>query len=170
MTDQKPKRGLSRRAFLRLGGCAGIVAVSGAVGGVVLDRETDFFDRLRGVTHTPLLKNKDAWDYTGGTLTLTLDQIPELAEPGSAVRLEDGAVPKDLLIVHGVDGNFYVYFNECTHGQRKIDLDDDGRLRCTSVSSSVFNYDGSVKSGPAEDDLTTYAVALEGDTLMVTLA
>lgn len=170
MTDGQKKQGISRRAFLRLGGCVGIVAVTGSVGGVMLDRETDFFDRLRGISQTPVLKNDAAWDYAGGTLTLALDLIPELEEPGTAVRLEEDAIPKDLLIVHGTDNNFYVYFNECTHGQRKIDLDDDGQLQCCSLSSSRFEYDGTVKSGPAKDDLTTYAVALDGDTLTVTLA
>ena len=126
--------------------------------------------RLRGVTHTPLLDNPDAWTFSDGTLTLALADIADLAEPGSAVRLEDDAVPKNLLIVHGADGNFYVFVNECTHAGRKIDLNDAGELECTSISSSIFRYDGSVDSGPAEDALTTYAVALEGDQLSVTLA
>lgn len=168
MTENNKQR-FSRRTLFRLGGCAGIAVAAGGVGGVILDRQTDFFDRLQGISHTPELTNPDAWAYADNTLTLALDQIPELAEPGSAVQLDHDSLPRPLLIVHGNDGGYYVFVNECTHGKRKIDI-SGGELKCTSLSQSTFDYSGAVLSGPAEDDLTTYTVAQQGDALIVTLA
>jgi nitrite reductase/ring-hydroxylating ferredoxin subunit len=168
MTEEsKPK--MSRRTLLRLGGCAGVTVVGCGVTGVVVGTQTDLFDRIRGVTHTPLLENPDAWAFTDGTLTLALDQVPDLVELNSAVRLEDDAVPEPLLIVHGADGGYYVFVNRCTHAKRKIDL-SDGQLKCTSISSAEYDYSGAVLSGPTDEALTTYTVAQDGDLLVITLA
>jgi len=166
--DLAQKR-ISRRTLLRLGGCAGISVVAGGVGVVAVDRQTDFFDRLRGVSHTPVLDDPAAWRYAGDTLTLALDRVPALASPGSAVQLDDDAVPEPLLIVHSADDAYYVYVNKCPHGKRKIDP-HNGELECTSISQSTFDYGGTVLSGPADAPLTTYTVARDGDTLTITLA
>lgn len=168
MTDKR-KGLLSRRAFLRVGGCAGIAVAAGGIGAVVLDHQTDFFDRLRGISDTPELTDPAAWTYAGGTLTIALDRVSELAEPGSAVQIDNDTVPEPLLIVHGVDNAYYVYINKCPHGKRKIDP-LGGKLECTSLSQSTFDYSGAVLSGPAESPLTTYAVELVDDALIVTLA
>lgn len=168
MTDITHKR-ITRRTLLRLGGCAGITAVAGGVGAIALDRQTDFFDRLQGISDTPMLDDPDAWRYAGNTLTLALDRIPDLAAAGSAVQLDDDAVPEPLLIVHGADDAYYVYVNKCPHGKRKIDP-VSGKLECTSLSKSTFDYSGAVLSGPAETALTTYTVAQNGTELVVTLA
>lgn len=166
---EKPKRGVSRRAFLRLGGCAGITVVAGGIGAIVVDHETDFFDRLQGISDTPKLTDPAAWSYADNTLTLFLDQIPELSEPGSAVQLDNDTVPDPLLIVYGQDEAYYVYVNKCPHGDRKIDP-VSGKLECTSISKSTFDYSGEVLSGPADKALTSYSVAITDDQLVVTLA
>lgn len=168
MTDILDKK-LSRRRLLRVGGCAGITVAACGVAGVVIESQTDLIDRIRGVSKTPLLTNEAAWNFTDTTLTLDLTQIPELAEPGGAVRLEDDRVPEPLLIFHSEDGDYYVYLNKCTHGKRRIDP-VGGKLECTSISQSTFDYEGEVLSGPAKSSLTSYAVALDGDQLAITLA
>ena len=168
MTDTKTTK-LTRRNLLRIGGCAGIVAASGAVGGGYLATQTDFFDRLRGISQTPVLDNPDAWAYAGSTLRLDLIAIPDLVDLNSAVQLDDDALPEPLLIVHGGDDNYYVYVNKCPHADRKIDP-INGKLECTSFSQSTFTYAGAVTGGPADSPLTTYTVEREDDSLIVTLA
>lgn len=169
MSDIMQKR-VSRRTLLRIGGCAGIsVATCGVTGGIVAT-QTDMWDRIRGISHTPRLENPDAWAYSSPTLTLDLALIPELAEPSSAVQLDEDALPDPLLIVHGSDAEFYVFINKCPHGGRKIDLKSDGKLLCTSISRSSFDYEGTVLDGPAEEPLTVYELAHEGDQLTITLA
>lgn len=164
---QSNRRQPSRRDFLRLG-CIGTIAVTAGAAGVA--NYAGAFDRLKGVTHTPLLDNPNAWQYADSELRLMLNEVPQLAQPGSAVRLEDAQLPEDLLIVYGVDGEYYVYVNKCTHGQRKIDLDENGQLRCTSVGQSRFDYSGEVLSGSASAPLTTYTVERFDGQLIMTFA
>jgi nitrite reductase/ring-hydroxylating ferredoxin subunit len=168
MTDILNQK-VSRRTLLRLGGCAGITVAACGMTGVVLDTQTDVIDRIRGVSHTPVLTNAAAWTYADSTLTLDLVQVPDLAQPNDAVRLEDDRLPEPLLIVHGKDEQYYVFVNRCPHGKRKIDP-IDGQLKCTSISSSTFDYSGDVLSGPAEGPLTTYEVQHNGDQLVITLS
>jgi cytochrome b6-f complex iron-sulfur subunit len=158
---------LSRRAILRMG-CLGTVVLAAGAAGVA--HQTGIVNRIQGVTFTPLLEDSAAWNYADGELRLSLARVPELAAPGSAVRLESDRLPEDLLLVYGVDEQYYLYANACTHGGRKIDLDGSGQLTCVSVNQSRFDYNGAVQSGPAPDPLTTYTVAQQGDQLVVTLS
>jgi nitrite reductase/ring-hydroxylating ferredoxin subunit len=164
--NSEPKKP-SRRDVLRIGCAATILGTVGAAG---LLTQTSFYDRMLGITHTPLLEDPTAWSYAGNTLTLTLGRISQLADPGTAVRLEDDQLPENLLIVHGTDDQYYVFVNSCPHGQRKIDLDENGQLKCTSMGQSKFTYQGEVISGSAESPLTTYTVENSSDELIVTLA
>jgi nitrite reductase/ring-hydroxylating ferredoxin subunit len=157
----------SRRDVLRMG-CIGALVL--AAGGAGVLSQTDMIDRVRGVTNTPLLDDPAAWTYANNELRLSLGQVAALNQPGSAVRLESDQLPEDLLVVYGVDSEYYVYVNKCTHGQRKIDLDDNGQLRCVSVNRSSFDYGGSVLSGPAAGTLTTYTVAQQDGQLVITLS
>lgn len=160
---------VTRRTLLRIGGCAVAVVATGGAAGGYLATQTDFIDRVQGKSDTPELDDPAAWSYHDQTLTLALASIPDLAEPGSAVQLNDDQLPEPLLIVHGADGDYYVYINKCTHGERKIDP-KGGKLECTSFSRSTFDYAGAVLSGPAGSPLTSYTVSRDGDDLVVTLA
>lgn len=153
--------------MLRFGCVATLLGTAGAAG---LLTQTSFYDRLLGVTHTPLLEDDSAWNYIDNTVTLILGQIPDLAQPETAVRLEDDQLPENLLIVHGTDEQYYVFVNECTHSGRKIDLDDNGQLKCTSMGQSTFTYEGAVLSGSADAPLTTYTVEQSTEQLIITLA
>ena len=168
MTDIMQKR-ISRRNLLRVGGCTGVVLVAGGATGVLLDSQTDIIDRIRGISQTSLLDDPGAWEYADQMLVVALDKAPELAEAGSAVRLEDDQLPEPLLIVHGTDDEFYVFVNKCSHGGRKIDM-VDGQLKCCSLSGSEFAYSGKVESGTAPDPLTTYEVIVDGSELTIRLA
>lgn len=163
------KRQFTRRTMLRIGGCAGVTAAACGISGVVVATQTDLLDRIRGISDTPVLEDREAWTYAGSTLTLALDRIPDLAVPGSAVRLEDDDVPEPLLIVHGVDDEYYVFINKCPHAGRKIDP-LGGKLECTSIGKSVFDYAGNVLSGTAKTGLTTYTVTYDAGQLVVELA
>lgn len=168
MTDELLDKKVSRRTLLRVGGCAGIsVAACGATG-VIVGTQTDLLDRIQGISDTPLLENKAAWTYTEPTLTLELDQIPELAQPGHGIRLEDDSLPDRLLIVYGEDSSYYVYLNKCTHGERRIDP-VGGKLECTSFSKATYDYNGEKLSGPAKGPLTTYEASVVGNQLVITL-
>ncbi len=160
---------VSRRTLLRIGGCAGVFLATGGVAGGIVATQTDFIDRVRGKSDTPVLDDPTAWEYADPTLTLALASIPDLAEPGHAVQLDDDTLPEPLLILHGTDDEYYVFVNKCPHAKRKIDPLGD-KLECTSISQSSFDYTGKVLSGPADSPLTSYEVVHDGEQLIVTLA
>jgi len=152
----------SRRDFLKLTGLAG--------GSIILtacsssDGERSFIDRLQGKPLTELPQIEGAWAKDGDVLTLDLAKLPELKSLGGAVRIEGEALPEPVLIVLGEDEKYYAFKNACTHSGRMIDpVAGTMTLVCCSASSSTFDYQGNVLSGPAKGSLISYPLAnLEG--------
>lgn len=170
MTDKTTNdQSISRRQLLaRLGLLgAGAAACAASAGGVGI--ATGFFDRIAGVTHTELL-TASAWTYAASTITVDLTQSTLLATTGTAARIEGDDLPNHVLLIHSLDGEYAAYKNECTHGGNRIDLKEGGELQCTSFSSSTFDSDGTVLSGPAPAPLVMYRVEQEGDQLLIRLA
>ena len=73
---------LNRRSFLKL---------TGVVGGAFLLTGCEFVDSLKGIPDTQLPQIEGAWTYSGGTLSLDLEKLPELGDLGGAVRIEGEA-------------------------------------------------------------------------------
>lgn len=144
--------------------------MTGLSGAAFLLTSCDFGDRLLGVPQTHLPQIDGAWTYADGTLTLDLAKLPELEMLGGAVRIEGDVLSEPILVVLGEDGNYYAFENACTHAGRMIDpLAGTMTLECSSVSSSTFDYQGNVLSGPAKEPLTSFPLVVEGDQLQVTL-
>jgi nitrite reductase/ring-hydroxylating ferredoxin subunit len=135
----------------------------------VEDGELTFFDRLSGTPLTQLPQFEDAWVYTDGTLMLDLTKLPELDTLGGAVRIEGEVLPAPILVVFGEDENYYAFENACTHADRMIDpVAGTMTLECCSASSSMFDYQGNVLSGPAEGALTSFPLSVEDEKLKIT--
>ncbi|BBO90681.1 Rieske (2Fe-2S) protein [Desulfosarcina ovata] len=129
-----------------------------------------FLKRLFGICETPLPADPSAWSLNGKTVQVDLSRMPELNAPGSGVRLEGQGLDPRLLVVHSDDGQYHAVANRCAHMGRRIDvLAGSGRIQCCSVSKSTYTYDGQPVSGAAKSPLTTFPVALENDTLTITL-
>jgi nitrite reductase/ring-hydroxylating ferredoxin subunit len=106
----------------------------------------------------------------GDQLTLDLAKLPELDTLGGAVRIEGDVLANPVLVILGEDDNYYAFQNACTHAGRMIDpVAGTMTLECCSVSSSTFDYQGNVLSGPAEGALTSYALEKLGDQLIINL-
>ena len=159
---------ISRRDFLKLTSLAG--------GSIILtacsssDGERSFIDRLQGKPLTELPQVEGAWAKDGDTLMLELAKLPELESLGGAVRIEGEALPEPILVVFGEDGNYYAFKNACTHAGRMIDpVAGTMTLECCSASSSTFNYQGNVLSGPAKKSLTSFPLVNLEDQLNIAL-
>jgi Rieske Fe-S protein len=114
-----------------------------------------FFKRLLGICQTKEPSDVGCWMYAKGEIVVDLARAPELSLKGSALRLEGRSLPTRVLLVHGLDGNFYAFVNKCTHGGRRIDpLADTDQVQCCSVGKSTFDYAGKKISGTAKKDLT----------------
>jgi nitrite reductase/ring-hydroxylating ferredoxin subunit len=104
-------------------------------------------------------------------LKLDLESLPELENPGGAVRIEGDVLPNPILVFHGRDGQFYALKNACTHAGRMIDTAADGlKLEYCSLGSSTFDYQGNVLSGPATAPLRIYSIEDAGGILTITIA
>jgi nitrite reductase/ring-hydroxylating ferredoxin subunit len=127
----------------------------------------NIFQRLLGkcVTREPI--ERDSWRYSDGKLEVDLSKIPELSDPGSAVRLEGDELPERLLLVHGDDGEYRLFRNRCTHGGRRLDpVPGASTVQCCSIGKSTFDYSGKLLAGSAKDDLVVYPVQIEGKKLV----
>lgn len=86
--------------------------------------------------------------------------------PGETLLVEIGG--QAILLVN-VDGELYAIDNECTHSG--CDLSDgslDGdTLECECHGSRFNVTTGAVENPPATEDVATYAVRLDGDTVLV---
>ncbi len=152
---------ISRRSFLIL---------TGAAGGAFLLSGCGLSNRLNGIPETQLPQIDGAWTYADGTLSLDLTKLPELDDLGGAVRIEGDDLPEPILVILGEDDNYYAFKNVCTHAGRMIDpVAGTMTLQCCSVSSSTFDYEGNVLSGPAEGALSGYPLSVEEDQLLITL-
>ena len=129
------------------------------------------FTRIFGICNTRLPSDAGSWKYSAGKIEIELDQVPELAAPGDAIRLEGMGLPERVLVYNGGDGKFHAFRNKCTHmGGRRLDpLPGTADIRCCSVSKSTFNLSGEVVSGPAKRLLKSYPVKTEDQKLMVLL-
>ena len=126
--------------------------------------------RILGLCETRMPSDAGGWRYGDGTITVQLSRMPELRQPGGAVRLEGGGLPRKILVVPGTDGAFHAFSNRCTHMGRRLDpLPGQDRIECCSVSKSTFTYAGEPVSGAASTPLETFSILAEGDTLQIAL-
>ncbi len=123
-----------------------------------------FLKRILGICETPLA-DSGSWRMAEKQIIADLNKIPSLSKPGSAVRLEGGKLPCRILLVHGTDGNHYVFVNRCSHMGRRIDpMAGEAALCCCSVSKSMYSYDGKVISGPAKGPLQALPAQINSET------
>lgn len=134
------------------------------------DNKLGFFSRLFGKCITQLPTNNECWTFTDGALAIDLSRAPELANLGSAIRIEDESLPERVLLVHGDDDVFRAYKNECVHGKRRIDpVPGAGTLQCCSVNKTTYDYSGTKLRGPVDGELTVYPVAVNEQQLTINL-
>lgn len=113
--------------------------------------------RICGICDTKPPGDRDCWARCDDGIEVDLSRVPELAEAGSAVRIEDPSLSQRVLLVNGKDGEFHALPNRCSHGGRRLDP-RDGYLECCSVGRSLFGYDGRRHGGPAPSDLSAFEV------------
>jgi nitrite reductase/ring-hydroxylating ferredoxin subunit len=160
-------RTVTRRDFLKLTGLAGGAFILTACSG---EGELSFMDRIKGNPLTELPQIEGAWALDGNNLTLDLTKLPELDSLGGAVRIEGEVLADPILVVLGEDGNYYAFKNACTHGERMIDpVAGTMTLECCSASKSTYDYSGNVLSGPAKGSLTSYALEIANENLIINL-
>ena len=102
-----------------------------------------------------------------GRVRLAVTSYPELAKPNGAIRILPAANADPIYVLANGTGEFRAVSPICTHRGCTVDV-QGARLVCP-CHGSTYDRDGTVLRGPAERALTRYAVAREGDTLVIDL-
>ncbi len=124
----------------------------------------ELFRRLFGICVTSLPSDTDCWQIQGGKIEIDLSKASELTLKGGALRLEGQGLEPRMLVIHGVDGKFYAYQNNCACSGWRLDpVEGEEKIRCYTLAQSTFDYSGHPVSGPAEKDLKVYPVEVGED-------
>jgi Rieske Fe-S protein len=103
-----------------------------------------------------------------GRVTIDLKSARSLAKVGSAAYVVDQDKSLQLIVVHAGKRKYFALSRLCTHGGQVISYNRNrGLLQCNNFNHSIFDLDGEVWKGPAEKPLTSYAVTLVEDRLVI---
>jgi nitrite reductase/ring-hydroxylating ferredoxin subunit len=134
--------------------------------------ERSIWQRIFGISATGKPQDENGWRYESGQLIISLDQIPELTRPGTAVRFEGKSLPVKILVVFGEDKQYRVFHNRCTHlGHRRLDyVPGTETVQCCSVGKSTYTFDGDKIHGPAPQSIRTFPVEVGERELRITIS
>jgi nitrite reductase/ring-hydroxylating ferredoxin subunit len=121
--------------------------------------QMEFFKQVLGICNTKKPEDVKGWAYREGKIELDWARIPELQKPCGAVRLEGRGLPKRILLIYGMDGQYHAFRNRCVHLGRRLDpVSGKAVLRCCSLFGTTYDYAGNVMSGPGKTSLKKYKV------------
>ena len=122
--------------------------------------QRSIWQRIFGISATDKPQDENDWHYKSGQLTISLDQIPELTQPGTAIRFEGKDLPVRILVVFGEDKQYRAFQNRCTHmGHRRLDyVPGTETVQCCSINKSTYTFAGKKIHGPNPRPIDTYLV------------
>jgi nitrite reductase/ring-hydroxylating ferredoxin subunit len=134
--------------------------------------QRSIWQRIFGISATDKPQDESGWHYESGQLSISLDRIPELTRPGTAVRFEGKSLPVRVLVVFGEDKQYRVFHNRCTHlGHRRLDyVPGTETVQCCSVGKSTYTFDGDKIHGPAPQSIRTFPVEVGERELRITIS
>lgn len=128
------------------------------------------FQRLFGICATGMLADTESWSVGDNVITIELDRVPELANPGGAVRLEGKNLPERILVVHGEDGEYHAFLNKCVHGNRRLDpVPGTNTVQCCSIGKSTFDLNGNHLFGAVRENVDVFPVETENGKILIKL-
>ena len=134
--------------------------------------QRSIWQRIFGISATRKPQNPNGWRYDAGELVIQLDQVPELKQPGNAVRFEGKQLPQRVLVVCGEDEQYRAFENRCSHlGHRRLDyVPGTETVQCCSINKSTYTFDGEVIHGPAPRPVSTFPVQTDDGELRIRIA
>jgi Rieske Fe-S protein len=154
--------------FFRLCYSEGLVKGDKDMKPVILKRS--ILQRLLGISASKPPADQGCWTFADRSIEIDLSRVPELSEPGRAIRLEKKNLPERILIVRGEDGRFHAFRNRCKHMGRRLDpVPGTQTVQCCSVNKTTYDYGGKVLFGPAREPLEVRQVEIREGRLIVKL-
>lgn len=84
----------------------------------------------------------------------------------SAVPVGSGVIVGEVVVTQPTAGEFKGFSSTCTHAGCALNEVADGTINCP-CHGSKFNLDGSVAWGPATKPLTSQALVVQGDSILL---
>ncbi len=127
------------------------------------------WQRIFGICATDGPIDDAGWEFQSGKLTIDLDKIPELTNPGTAVRFEGKTLPSRVLVVIDEEEKYHAFLNQCTHfGRRRLDyVPGTKTLQCCSVNKSTYTFAGEKIHGPNPKPVKVFPVEKDGELLHI---
>ena len=100
---------------------------------------------------------------TGGTAAAPAANV--IAKTAD-VPVGSGVIVDKVVVTQPTAGVFKGFSSTCTHKGCTVDKIADGTIDCP-CHGSKFNLDGSVAKGPAQKPLEVKAIAVEGDSIVL---
>lgn len=129
------------------------------------------FQRIFGICQTKPPADPGSWTASGDTVTLDLAKLPELSQPGGAVRLEGGSLAQRIMVFVDDNGKLHAISNKCTHAGRRLDPIEGGvKVQCCSVGKSTFTPEGDLLGGSAKKPVKIFALEQGDGKLTISLS
>jgi cytochrome b6-f complex iron-sulfur subunit len=101
----------------------------------------------------------------GGKVSFTVQQLPALAKIGGSVTGHSAGVPFPLVVLRASASQMLAFDARCPH--LGCAVSGAQQLLICPCHGSLFDLDGAVKLGPAEQSLTKLQVTFDGTTVVV---
>lgn len=89
-------------------------------------------------------------------IPILLIDTPELEKVGSTYHFEIEDLEKDLLVVRQKMGTFLAIDIKCTHKGCDVGYDPENSCYLCPCHESRYEFDGTIRNGPAERPLQSY--------------
>jgi Rieske Fe-S protein len=102
-------------------------------------------------------------------IPILLIDTPELEKVGGIYHFQVDDLEKDLLVVRQKQGKFLAVDIKCTHKGCDVGYDAENSCYLCPCHESRFEFDGTVRNGPAERPLQSYQTSFNDETEEVTI-
>ena len=99
--------------------------------------------------------------FSGNTIDVAVDGFGM----SEYLVVEDRSYPYDILLVKDSPGAYHTIFMQCSYDKKDLDV-ATSEVVCP-VCYSTYNFDGTVKKGPADTDLGRFNTELNPDKTLV---
>ncbi|HMJ71323.1 MAG TPA: Rieske 2Fe-2S domain-containing protein [Cyclobacteriaceae bacterium] len=101
--------------------------------------------------------------FSGNTLTVPVINFEE----SDMAIVRDAQAAYDILLVRQSPLQYDAIYMRCTHGSYAVGTTNDG-IACPA-HGSIFDYDGTVRTGPATEPLLRFPTELDNNNGIVTI-
>jgi nitrite reductase/ring-hydroxylating ferredoxin subunit len=115
--------------------------------------------KIFGTCKTTSPNDDGSWQYSKGKIVIEWARVPELQQPGGAIRLEGRGLKEKIILIYGIDGQYHAFKNEYSRLGMPLDpVEGKAKIRCCGLFETIFDYSGNVMSGKGKESLKTYRV------------